>query len=228
MPLANKHSWHHVWRGLTVIAMLLVVGWVLQHADFQNLFDTGWVDGQPHDCGPLGVGLFVVIGAIAIACGLPPQIFCFLAGYGAGCFVGSAFGLGVTVLGSIVTFLYARLVAREVVRQRLGARASRVDEFLGYNPFVTTVLIRLLPMSSNVLTNLTAGVSAVSAPAFLSGSLIGFVPQTIVFALLGSGVRTEPMMRVGLAIVLFAVFAVLGTALHRRLRPDSATVESAS
>ncbi len=216
-------SWRQLLRGLTVIATLLVVGWVLNHVGFRQLLDTGWVDGQVRGHGLMGFGLFALIGAAAIAVGLPRQAFCFLAGYVAGFVAGAALGLAVTLIGSTFTFLYARLIAREAVRQRLGTRARRIDDFLGRNSFVTTVLIRFLPVGSNLLTNLIAGVSAVPAPAFLLGSAIGFLPQTIVFALLGSGVRVDPPLRIGLSVALFAISAALGAMLYRRMRatPDT-------
>ncbi|MEJ0045470.1 MAG: hypothetical protein WDN04_04535 [Rhodospirillales bacterium] len=40
--------------------------------------------------------------------------------------------------------------------------------------------------------NLAAGVASVRPGAFLAGSLLGYVPQTAIFALLGSGVQGRP------------------------------------
>lgn len=219
-PSLRSLSWRQLLRGLTVIATLLVVGWVMEHIGFHHLLDTGWVDGEVRGHGLMGFGLFAVLGVIAIACGLPQLAFAFVAGYVAGFVAGAALGLAVTWVGSTITFLYARLIAREAVRQRLGPRARRVDDFLGRNPFVTTMMIRFLPVGSNVLTNLVAGVSAVPAPSFLLGSIIGFLPQSIVFALLGSGVRVNPPLRIGLAVVLFIASAALGALLYRRFRGE--------
>ena len=59
-------------------------------------------------------------------------------------------------------------------------------------PSAATLTLRLLPVGSNMLLNLVAGVSerARQAP-FMAASAIGYLPQTVVFALLGGGVRVS-------------------------------------
>ena len=53
--------------------------------------------------------------------------------------------------------------------------------------------------------------------AFL-GSLIGYLPQTVVFALVGSGIGMEPIFRISLGVILFIFSGVLGVYLFRRYR----------
>jgi len=81
-----------------------------------------------------------------------------------------------------------------------------------------TLLIRFLPFGSNLVTNLAAGVSRVPAFPFFAGSAIGYLPQTVVFALLGSGVAVDPELRFGLSAVLFAASGAVGVYLYRRFR----------
>jgi len=76
----------------------------------------------------------------------------------------------------------------------------------------------LLPLGSNLVTCLAAGVSGVSALAFISGSAVGYLPQTIVFTLIGSGIEVDPEMRIGLSVVLFVVSGMLGVYLYRKHR----------
>jgi uncharacterized membrane protein YdjX (TVP38/TMEM64 family) len=172
----------------------------------------------------MGLGLFVLVGAVAVAGGVPRQVVCFLGGYVAGLTEGVALALAATVLGSAAAFLFARLLARDFVRRRLGTRAGRIDDFLGRNPFVATALIRLLPVGNNLLTNLIAGISAVPALPFLLGSAVGFLPQTVVFALLGSGIRVDPPLRIAISVALFVVSGLLGAVLYRRLRAERSRI----
>ena len=83
-----------------------------------------------------------------------------------------------------------------------------------------TLLIRLLPLGSNLVTNLVAGVSSVWATAFITGSMVGYVPQTVIFALLGSGISLEPELRITLSTVLFVLSGALGYYLYRRYKQD--------
>jgi uncharacterized membrane protein YdjX (TVP38/TMEM64 family) len=53
---------------------------------------------------------------------------------------------------------------------------------------------------------------------FFAGSGVGYLPQTLVFALAGSGVNFNPAFRLTLAGVLFVVSSLIGVWLYRRHR----------
>lgn len=197
-------------RGLALIGILVLLGWGLDRIDFNQLMDTGWVGGEVRGRGLAGIAVFAAIGAAVIAVGTPRQLVCFLSGY-----------VGGLVDGTALAFGFMRWIARDWVRRRLGARARRVDDFLGRNPFTAMVLIRFLPVGNNLLTNLAAGVSAMPAGRFILGSAVGFLPQTVVFVLLGSGIRADPAQRIGLSVALLLASATLGVTLYRRTRAGS-------
>jgi uncharacterized membrane protein YdjX (TVP38/TMEM64 family) len=113
-------------------------------------------------------------------------------------------------------------MGRSFIRSRFEGRIRRMDEFLRDNPVSMTLLIRFLPVGNNLVTNLVAGVSSVAAVPFLLGSLIGYVPQTVVFALLGSGINVNPTLRVSLSVALFGLSAVFGVVLYRNLKRGKA------
>ncbi len=98
----------------------------------------------------------------------------------------------------------------------LGGRLDRLDRFLSARTFTATLTIRLLPLGSNIALNLLAGVSGVAAGPFLLASVLGYIPQTAVFALLGGGVRVSQGVQVALAAALFAISIGLGVLLLRR------------
>jgi len=57
------------------------------------------------------------------------------------------------------------------------------------------MLIRLCPVGSNFLTNYLAGVTAIPFWTFLTASFLGYLPQSFIFALLGSGFADHPKLR---------------------------------
>jgi len=65
---------------------------------------------------------------------------------------------------------------------------------------------------------LTAGVSSVSALPFISGSTLGFVPQTFIFCLVATGINIGTATRLGLSILLFSISASIGIYLYRKTR----------
>jgi uncharacterized membrane protein YdjX (TVP38/TMEM64 family) len=123
-----------------------------------------------------------------------------------------------SLAGCILSFAFARLMGRDFVARRFPERVARLDAFLAGNAFAMTLLIRLLPVGSNLATNLAAGVAGVRPLPFFLGSLLGYLPQTMVFALLGSGIQVDPVFRIGASVVLFVASGVMGAWLFRRFR----------
>ncbi len=205
-------------RGLFFIASLVAVGYLLQATGLGDSLDKAWIDTDVRGQGLTGEALFVAAAALFTAIGLPRQIVAFLAGYAFGLATGTGLALAGTVGGCILAFAYARLLGRDLVASRFPARVGRIDAFLRDNPFTMTLLIRSLPVGSNLLTNLAAGVSSVGALPFIAGSGIGYIPQILVFALVGSGITIDPVARISLSIALFVFSGILGVYLYRRHR----------
>ena len=205
-------------RGLILIASLVALGYVLKISGLGSSIDKEWIDADIRGRGLSGELLFLGICGLFAAIGMPRQMISFLGGYAFGFTEGVALALLATVIGCVVSFSYARLLGRDFVATRFPGRVRRIDNFLAENPFSMTLLIRLLPLGSNLVTCLAAGVSGVSALAFITGSAVGYLPQTIVFTLIGSGIEVDPEMRIGLSVVLFVVSGMLGVYLYRKYR----------
>lgn len=205
-------------RGLIFIASLVALGYVLEATHFGASINQAWIDAEIRGKGLSGEILFVGVGALAAALAMPRQIISFLGGYAFGFLLGTVLTLAAVISGCIVSFFYARWIGRQFIAARFGARIQRVDDFLSWSPFAMTLLIRLLPIGNNLATNLAAGVTSVRALPFFLGSLLGYIPQTLVFALVGSGVNVDPALRIGLAVLLFLVSGAIGVWLYRKYR----------
>lgn len=206
--------------GLVFLVTLLIVGFVIEAGLFSGVLSEEWIDREVRGKGISGELLFLAVGGLATAVAVPRHVVSFLGGYAFGFGLGGALALVATEIGCLVDFFYARIIGRPLVSARLGARVRRIDEFLAANPFSMTLLIRLLPVGNNFATSLAAGVSRVPARPFLLGSLLGYAPQTAVFALAGSGIEMGVRYRVGLAALLFVVSGAVGIWLYRRYRHE--------
>ena len=205
-------------RGLIFIATLAALGFLVKTSDLSGFLDKTWIDSEIRGKGLWGTLLFAAACALATGIGLPRQLVSFLGGYAYGFLAGTAIALAATTIGCAGAFFYSRLLGRSLVAAKFPGRIRRIDDFLSDNPFSMTLLIRLLPLGSNLITNLAAGVSSAGAAAFISGSALGYIPQTMVFALAGSGINLDPVFRISLSIVLFVVSGLLGVSLYRRYR----------
>ena len=206
--------------GLVILLTLIAVVYLVETGLLSGMLSQEWIDREVRGQGIPGELLFVAVGGFATAVAVPRHIVSFLGGYAFGFGLGGALAVLATEVGCVIDFFYARIVGRPLVSARLGARVRRLEDFLAANPFSMTLLIRLLPVGSNFATNLAAGVTRVPARPFLLGSLLGFIPQTMVFALAGSGIEVGARYRVALAVLFFVVSGSIGIWLYRRYRRD--------
>ncbi|MBC9180321.1 TVP38/TMEM64 family protein [Pseudoroseomonas ludipueritiae] len=176
-----------------------------------------------------GETAFLLLGALACAVGVPRQAVAFLGGYAFGAWTGGALGMLAQLLGCAAAFFWAAAVGRGWAERRLDGRFGRrlraLRDVLAASPFNTTLALRLLPVGNNLALNLLAGLSGIPALAFLAGSAVGYLPQTVIFALAGSGVAVARNWQIGLAVVLFVVSALLGLWMLRRHRAGHAMAE---
>jgi uncharacterized membrane protein YdjX (TVP38/TMEM64 family) len=205
-------------KAALMVATLVLAGWLVRSLGLEEVLSEGWVDAEIKNGGLAGMALFLGVSTVFVAFGLPRQVPAFFGGYAYGFLAGTALALAATAAGCAVTFLYARFLGRGFVASRHAGRIARVDAFLGKNPFTMTLVVRFMPVGSNLLTNLLAGVSSVPALPFLAATAVGHLPQTAIFALLGSGFRVDPLWRVSLSVMLLAASIWLGFMLYRRHR----------
>ena len=152
--------------------------------------------------------MFLLAGAAATAAGVPRQGVAFLGGYAFGAARARRWRWRRSLAGCALSFGWARLVGRGWAERRLagrfGARLRRLRDALAASPFGATLALRLLPVGNNLALNLLAGMAGIAPAPFLVASALGYLPQTVVFALLGKGVRVDGAWQIGLAAALLS------------------------
>jgi uncharacterized membrane protein YdjX (TVP38/TMEM64 family) len=225
---------HHArgrWRALSKLLLLaaglLALGAVLR--EMGGVPGTEWVDRYVRDEGLWGEVIFIAVGAAVTAVGLPRQTIAFLGGYAFGAALGTVLALVATLAGGMAAYGWARLLGREWAERRLagrfGHRLRPLRDVLADSPFGATLALRLLPVGNNLALNTLAGMAGLRVLPFMAGSALGYLPQTLVFALLGKGIRVEGAWQLGLSVVLLAASMALGFWLMRRNRAARAVEE---
>jgi uncharacterized membrane protein YdjX (TVP38/TMEM64 family) len=192
---------------IAIVAALPLLGASSAQNTLSNLVGQGGVRGP---------AMFLLLATFLMAIGLPRQIPAFVAGYAFGPWYGTVIALVSQVMACSLDFIWARAIGQEFCRRRFGKTITRIDSALAAQPFVATLTLRLLPIGSNILLNLAAGLSSVRALPFLAASAIGFIPQTIIFAFFGRGSMPSHGHMIVLGGAMFAVSAALGLLLLRR------------
>ena len=205
-------------RGLLMIVLLAGLGFLLKSSGFGEVIDKNWIDAHIRSKGFEGYLIYVLVAAVLATIGFPRQIISFLAGYAFGLNFGFITALLACALGCILTFFFARRIGRDWIQNKFARRLAKADQFFISNTFTTTLLIRLMPVGSNFVTNLVAGVSGASAVSFVVGSSLGYIPQTLIFVLLGSGFNLDQELRISLSIILFGISILLGAYLYKKYK----------
>lgn len=213
-------------KGLVTIALLIGLGLLLNYLLNQSDFNQAWIDSKVKHHGSLGVLYFMLFATITTAIGLPRQIAAFLGGYAFGISIGSIIATFATTLGCVVSFYVARLVGRRFIEKKFAHKVKDVNRFLKQKTLIKTIIIRLLPVGSNLITNLVAGVTKVKGRWFFMGSFIGYLPQMIIFAIAGSGVEVVSAWKISLSLILFIISSLLSWHLYRQFKMDKQTRES--
>ncbi|EGB14067.1 hypothetical protein DND132_0852 [Pseudodesulfovibrio mercurii] len=217
------------------LVMLAILGGAVYLSRYLGLGDmlanTQWFNDHILGRGPLSVVIFLAVGAVFTAVGLPRQLIGFLGGFAFGTFSGTVLSTVGAGLGCAMAALYARMGGRDLVERKLGPRVHKINHFLQHEPFNTALAIRLFPLGSNLITNLAAGVSSIPLMPFVLGSTLGYIPQNFIFALFGAGMNREStegvILSVGMSVVLFVVSGWLGIRVYRRYRRQAGVSEDA-
>jgi uncharacterized membrane protein YdjX (TVP38/TMEM64 family) len=210
-------------KGLVMLGVLGGAVWAVRSLGVTDMLrDAAWFNEHVLGSGPLSIIIYMLVGMGATALGLPRQVVCFLGGMAFGALSGTVLGTLASGLGCLACAAFARFSGREFVVRTFGPRLERLDRVLRFSPFQMAVAIRLLPVGSNLLTNLAAGVSSIPMWPFVLGSTLGYLPQSLVFALFGGGMNADSprgvALSVGVSVALFLASAWMGVSVWRKYR----------
>jgi len=132
-------------------------------------------------------------------------------------------------LGSMIPFLAARRLGPSVVERRFGRRYRDWVSRINASGFSVVLLLRLFPGSNAMLVNMVCGISRIDPARFFWATLVGIVPSTIAFVLLGSGLTRNHPAYLAVSVLTLTVLTVATMVTWRKMRRrgQEQTLESA-
>jgi uncharacterized membrane protein YdjX (TVP38/TMEM64 family) len=129
------------------------------------------------------VGIFLVIGLLLLPGATLLSVFS-----------GAVFGLPLgpllvslgSTLGAVLAFFVARYILRDWVEEKYGEKLYPIHEGLCENDIHYILVLRLVPLFPFFLVNIAMGVSPISWKVFMTGTLLGKLPATWIYANAGS------------------------------------------
>jgi uncharacterized membrane protein YdjX (TVP38/TMEM64 family) len=169
-------------------ALVLAMGWH-RELSLENLVrNRAALDAFVADNRVVAVMLFVMAYVTVVALSVPGALFMTLTG---GVLFGAMAGGGASVigatLGATAIFLIAKTAFGEHLARRAGSYAERLAEGFRRNAFSYLLFLRLVPLVPFFAVNLVAAVLGVRLGTFVAATVIGIIPATFAFALMGAG-----------------------------------------
>ena len=204
------------WTGAALLCLLLLIvgmGLIFPPADYVPAAQWG---ASLESAGAKGIVAFLITGMLATSVGLPRQLVAFIAGLAYGTVLGLLFSLTAALAGCCLTATVSRRFLSSMVTERYPRAIVTLERLVKRDLFLKILVLRLQPLGTNLLTNVCIGFTSGSLPRFLAASAIGYVPQMLVFNLLGSGVRVDSQNQLILSVVLLLVSIAIGVILYKR------------
>ena len=134
------------------------------------------------------IALYAVLGALA----LPVWWVPILGGLAFGIWLGTAWSLVGAVVGSVIAVVLVRWIAADWFHQRIEskmARLKQIDDALDHNGFLVVIAIRLIHLMPFGLSNYALGLTTISLPDVIFGTLLGGIPTVSIYVAIGAGLH---------------------------------------
>jgi uncharacterized membrane protein YdjX (TVP38/TMEM64 family) len=143
-----------------------------------------WVSEQ----GAAAYLVFALVYVVAVALSVPGgAILTIAAGFLFGPYLATIIVVIGATIGATILFLAARYALAGFLRQKAGNAMQRMEAGFNENPMSYMLILRLVPLFPFWLVNLVPAFLGVSIRTYFIGTLIGIIPGTFVFALVGDG-----------------------------------------
>jgi len=210
---------------LALAIVFLLLAWAVETRLVHEFFDIDhwrqmFSGGHHVGSAEAGILLFVLAGSLLIAAGLPRLLVAAVGGGIYGALFGALLSLLSALIAAIIIYFVGHGLLRDMVDRRFRGRLAVWRARLRQRAFWWVLYTRLFPFTNSTLNSLLCGACDVPFWPFLAASFLGFIPQSVVFALFGSGGATANYLQIAVAVGLLLVTMVLQIIFYRMF-PDA-------
>lgn len=106
------------------------------------------------------------------------------------------------IFAAIISFIYARFLGQNWVKQRFGNYLQTLDGEIEKGGMWYIFAIRLLPLIPYGIVNYGAGLTSVTGRDYIFGTVLGTIPGILPFVMMGAGLAQGNMLPVTIALSL--------------------------
>jgi uncharacterized membrane protein YdjX (TVP38/TMEM64 family) len=194
------------WGFLILCAFLLVTALIAFNYKYPTL---SRIKSHFRSSGFFGWLIFALIYLVASLFFVPKNILTLVAGSVFGFFWGTSVVLIGSMTGALLAFAISRYLGQEVIEQVLIRRAPKIERYLSNNQFRTLLTARLIPVVPFTLLNYAAGLSPIRTWRYTSATILGILPGTLSYILIGAyGIHPKSwQFGVGLLLLVILFFS---------------------
>lgn len=194
----------------SLLAFCVVLYMLFRYHGVDFAFLADFTERHIREQGVKGIFAFGLFSGIATFFFVPRQLLSMVAGYFFGwrtAVVTVSLGAG---LGCLLSMGYGNFLAKNFFRRKMKKRIACLEHIFQKSAFGVALGIRIMPVGSNTLLNMTAGATRIPFWQFWFGSVLGYVPQNLLFAVLGHAGKTEADLAVLGSVLLYGVLFCVG------------------
>ncbi len=181
------------WLALVLLGIVILTTVLLGWSDIVRLLQPERLVDTVRSMGWLGPLLLAALMVLAVVIGPIPTVpITVSAGAVYGPWLGFALAMGSALLGALLSFWIARLIARDFVLQILGGHTLACAHCSDRLLFGMVLIARLIPVVSFAAVSYGAGLTAMSVRAFLIATAVGMVPMTVLYVAVGTTLSIDP------------------------------------
>lgn len=151
--------------------------------------------------GPIAYVLLYTVGPSFL---VPGAVMTLAGGLAFGALRGALWSVVGANLGALVAFAAGRFLGKEFVERTIGNRFHKMLGRMARNGFYITLYLRIVPVIPYNAFNLLAGASPIAFRDYFWASVIGMIPGTVLFAVLGDALwhPASPRFFVALGLIM--------------------------
>ncbi|MDQ0351613.1 putative membrane protein YdjX (TVP38/TMEM64 family) [Alkalibacillus filiformis] len=189
-----------------LFVMVLILLFINQRAlnlspeDIRNfIYAAGW----------LAPVVYIILYAMRPLVLFPASIFSIVSGLAFGVYLGFVFALIGATLSAIVAFGVAKRFGEKAVRFHKKGKTEYYRKKFEEKGFLYILMLRLIPVINFDLISYTAGLAKVKLADFVKATVIGIIPGTIVYSLVGASLVDGNVMTVIGTVALLVIVIVI-------------------
>jgi len=215
---AKRELRKNLLKAILLAALLITVLAIVRFSPlgaYLKVSNMGVLQQKLSEFGGLAPLIFLIGGAFVITLGVPRSVVSILGGLVFGLFWGILLALLAALLGSTIIFLLTKWLGRPLFKQKVGRYLKAIENHTQTDGFLMVIILRQLPLTS-LLINVLIGLTSISMGIFILGSIVGLLPEVIIFALFGSSLQQSFILRVSIASTLWIILILAVRWLFRR------------